>query len=172
MLAHEELRFEIQIHNRVEALRGDVGGLLEGFHPAVRAHDVDVAVDGEAFFEETRDFRHGGDVGLDGVRARAVGLDRRDDAGGGGEAFVVVYDDGAAAGTEFEGDAGADAAGGAGYEGDFAGEGGEGEGGGGSGGVAVCGGGGGVGAGGAVGDGGGRWCVGHGGCCRGCCCCC
>ena len=94
----------------------------------------------EGFFEQAVDFAHRGYVRLDGDGAGAEGFDLRHDGLGAGVVFVVVYCYRGAAEAELEGDAGADAAGGAGYEGDFSGEGGEG---GLGGGVAVCWGGGG-----------------------------
>ncbi len=141
MLADEELRAQVQPEDEVEALLGDVLGLVEGLHPAVRADDVDFPKVRHGGVEEARDFGHFGDVGLDRDGAGAQGGDLVADACRAVEAFDVVDDDGGAAGAEFEGDARADAAGGAGYEGDFAGEGGEGVWGRGGGGVAVCGGG-------------------------------
>lgn len=125
MLADEELRAEIEPEDEIEALLRDVLRPVEGFHPRVRADDVDFPKVRHAFVEQARDFRHFGHVGLDRVGLGAEGVDLSADAVGALEAFDVVDDDGGAAGAEFEGYAGADAAGGACYEGDFAGEGGE-----------------------------------------------
>ena len=140
VLADEELRPEVEPEDEIEPLLRHVLDLVETLHPAVRADDVDLAEVGFGLVEEAGDFGDLGDVGLDGVRGGAGGFDLRDDGLRAGEAFDVVDDDGGAAAAELEGDAGADAAGSAGDERDFAGEGAEGVGGEGGGGMAVCGG--------------------------------
>lgn len=129
MLADEELRAQIKPEDEIEPLLRDVLRLIERLHARIRTDDVDFAKVRHAFFEEARDLGHFGDVGLDGEGVGAEGADLGADAVGAVEAFDVVDDDGGAAGAEFEGDAGADSARGAGYEGYFAGEGGEGVGG-------------------------------------------
>lgn len=139
VLADEELRPEIEPEDEIEALLRDILRLVEGLHARIRADDVDLAEVRLGVFEEAGDFGHLGDVGLDGDGAGAEGVDLRADAVGAVEAFDVVDDHRGTAGAQFEGDAGADAAGGACYEGDFAGEGGEGVGLLGGGAVPVCG---------------------------------
>lgn len=125
MLADEELSAEVQPENEIESLLRDLLRLVERFHARIRADNVDFAKVRNALVKEARDFRHFGHVGLDGDGGGAEGVDLRADAVGAVEAFDVVDDDGGAAGAELEGDAGADPARGAGYEGDFAREGGE-----------------------------------------------
>ena len=125
MLADEELSAEVEAENEIEPLLRDLLRLVERLHARVRAHNVYFSEVSDTLVEEARDFRHLGHVGLDGDGGGAEGVDLRADAVGAVEAFDVVDNDGGAAGAEFEGDARADAARGAGYEGDFAGEGGE-----------------------------------------------
>lgn len=125
VLAHEELRPQVQPEDEVEAGFRHVARVLKRLHPAVRADDVDLAKVSHRLVEQARDLGHAGHVGLDRMGARAVRGDLRADGLRVGEAFDVVYNHRGAPRAELEGDAGADAPGGAGYEGDFAGEGGE-----------------------------------------------
>lgn len=83
--------------------------------------DVNLAEARDGGVDEGCDGLELGDVGLYGEGA--VRADEGDEGVGGGGVGEVVDDDGGAVGGEAEGDGFADAVGGAGDEGDFAGEG-------------------------------------------------
>ena len=120
VLGDEELGARVEAEDAVVVVFRDVFFGAEDLHAGIGDDDVEPAEVRERLREELSDLRHFGDVGADGDGFAADRLDLRYDVVGGGRAVGVVDDDGGAALAEFEGDAGAETAAGAGYEDDFA----------------------------------------------------
>jgi hypothetical protein len=115
----QEIAQHVHVELLVERLLGQVGDHLEDRDTGIVDEHVDLAVVCHDRIEQARDVSGLGHVGLDGDRSAARRLDRRDHRVGAILAVPVVDDDDRAFGTEGLGDAGADAARCAGYDGDF-----------------------------------------------------
>lgn len=120
VLGDEELGARVEAEDGVEVGFCDVLLGAEDLAAGVGDDDVEAAEVGERLVEEVRYLGDFGHVGLDGDSFAAGRLDRRHHFVRGRGAVGVVDDDAGAAFAELEGHGGAEAAAGAGYQGNFA----------------------------------------------------
>jgi len=98
----------------------DVPQMPKAHHPGIAAHDVQPPKMPDRLVHQTSSLRNNSNIGLNGDSIGAEGLDLGDDLLGGRLGGGVVDDHPRAAAGQLDGHGGADAAAGAGDEGDFA----------------------------------------------------
>ncbi len=105
MLTDEELGAKIEAEDEIEALLGDVFGLVKRFGSGIGYDDVDFAIAGDSGVEQSSDVGHLGNVRLHGDGLATEAFDLADNIIGGRFTFDVVDDNGGFACSKLNGDA-------------------------------------------------------------------